>query len=226
MFISELFYSIQGEGSLVGVPSVFIRTSGCNLRCQWCDTPYTSWQAKGEHRSVVDLVRDVESHSAARHVVITGGEPMLASDLPELTAELKSRNYHLTIETAGTVTADISVDLYSISPKLSNSTPSDQRWRHQHESTRLSVPVLSTLMAAADYQLKFVISSGSDLDEMQSLLKQLPDIQPWKVLLMPESRSVDELNERQAWLSELCKDFGYRYCDRFHLRLYGNTPGT
>src|SRR5579863_1058108 len=105
--ISEIFYSIQGEGTLVGVPSVFVRTSGCNLRCTWCDTPYTSWQPEGEERSVGSIVDEVSSYHAS-HVVITGGEPMIAPQIEELTEELAGRlAQHITIETAGTVDAQV-----------------------------------------------------------------------------------------------------------------------
>src|SRR5215469_9962101 len=77
--IAEIFYSLQGEGSLVGVPSVFVRTSGCNLRCVWCDTPYTSWHPEGEERTLPSIVAEVEQYPA-RHVVVTGGEPMIAPE--------------------------------------------------------------------------------------------------------------------------------------------------
>ncbi len=85
MRISEIFYSIQGEGRLLGVPSVFIRTSGCNLRCRWCDTPYTSWQPEGKAWSVKKILGEIAKYPT-RHVVITGGEPLLAPDIAELTA--------------------------------------------------------------------------------------------------------------------------------------------
>lgn len=124
MLISEVFYSLQGEGELSGVPSVFIRTSGCNLRCVWCDTPYASWNPEGTRQSVDLLLRAVEAHHAARHVVITGGEPMIAPGIRDLARELKQRDYHVTIETAATIAPDgIACDLASMSPKLLNSAP-------------------------------------------------------------------------------------------------------
>src|ERR1700742_3220596 len=84
--ISEIFYSIQGEGGLVGVPSVFVRASGCNLRCTWCDTPYTSWNPEGSNRTIAEIVEEVRRHPA-KHVVLTGGEPMMFAESVELTKE-------------------------------------------------------------------------------------------------------------------------------------------
>src|SRR5215471_17665810 len=88
--VSEIFYSIQGEGMLAGVPSVFVRLSGCNLRCSWCDTPYTSWNPEGEQRTLPQIVAQVEQHRTARHVVLTGGEPMIAKGIETLAASLKA----------------------------------------------------------------------------------------------------------------------------------------
>src|ERR1700730_17051762 len=108
--IAELFYSIQGEGSLVGVPSVFIRTSGCNLRCQWCDTPYTSWTPEGEDLPVQEILERAAAFGAAQ-VVETGGDTMIAPQIVELTAGLRERDLHITMETAGTVHAPVACDL-------------------------------------------------------------------------------------------------------------------
>src|SRR4051812_17971141 len=102
MKISELFFSLQGEGKLTGVPSVFIRASGCNLRCTWCDTPYASWAPEGDALSVPQILAEV-GKSPAAHVVLTGGEPMIMPDIAELCAALKEKNYHITIETAATI---------------------------------------------------------------------------------------------------------------------------
>src|SRR5213078_4685298 len=110
MRIAEIFYSIQGEGRLTGVPSVFVRTSGCNLRCWYCDTPYTSWKPEGEAMNVADVVAAVDRYPT-RHVVVTGGEPLLAPDIEELCEALKERHYHITVETAATVFKPLVCDL-------------------------------------------------------------------------------------------------------------------
>ena len=118
-----MFYSLQGEGALVGVPSVFIRTSGCNLRCSWCDTPYTSWQPEGDDLDAGGRSSTRCERTRRRHVVVTGGEPMIAPEIVALTEHLRERGLHITIETAGTVFTPVACDLMSISPKLANSTP-------------------------------------------------------------------------------------------------------
>src|SRR5579862_6099350 len=128
MKIAEIFYSIQGEGVLAGVPSVFVRTSGCNLRCVWCDTPYASWNPEGPVVSVEEIVSQVESYGC-KHVVLTGGEPMLFEPVVELASTLKGLGHVITIETAGTIYRDIECDLMSISPKLTNSIPPDAEWK-------------------------------------------------------------------------------------------------
>src|SRR5205814_4340334 len=139
MQIAEIFYSIQGEGILAGVPSAFVRTSGCNLRCWFCDTPYTSWNPEGEELAVAAIV-DRVSLFPTQHVVLTGGEPLLAPQLEELCRSLRERRMHITIETAATVFKPILCDLASLSPKLSNSTPwqvaAGKQARH-HEKLRL-----------------------------------------------------------------------------------------
>ena len=172
MKIAEVFYSVQGEGKLVGVPSVFIRTSGCNLRCAWCDTPYTSWNPEGEQRDIESLVEQAAGFHA-RHVVVTGGEPMIAPGVVTLTQSLRARGMHVTVETAGTVFAPVACDLMSISPKLANSTPDDPRWAPIHERTRLQPDVLRKLIETYPFQLKFVVASPDDLPEVESLIHSL-----------------------------------------------------
>ena len=223
MRIAEIFYSIQGEGSLVGVPSLFVRTSGCNLRCSWCDTPYTSWNPEGEDYTIERILAEVEA-CPARHVVVTGGEPMIAREIVDLTRRLRERGRHITIETAGTVYAPVACDLMSISPKLANSTP-EGAWAARHASLRIQPDVLKRLMAAYPCQLKFVIARAEDMPEVRDLLRAL-DADPGKVILMPEGTSAEVLRERSVWLAEICKQESFRFSPRLHVDLYGNRRGT
>ena len=138
MRIAEIFRSIQGEGFLTGTRSVFVRTSGCNLRCSYCDTPYTSWTPEGEDLSVDEIAARIDELDC-RHVVLTGGEPMLFAELIPLAAGLRRRGKHITIETAGTLYLPVECDLMSLSPKLSNSIPPaerDARWNRRHQLGR------------------------------------------------------------------------------------------
>lgn len=229
MRISEIFYSVQGEGLLTGVPSVFVRTSGCNLRCIWCDTPYASWQPEGDDMTLEAIVAAVQGYTGARHVVLTGGEPMVAKGIRELASQLQSAGYHLTIETAGTILPDsIACDLASLSPKLSHSTPVGNEWAERHEKSRIQLPVLQAWLRAYPCQVKFVVghSLEADLAEIDALMVSLDPIPPDRILLMPEGRSVAEMDLCTPPILEICKSRGFRFCDRLHLRLFGNRRGT
>ena len=222
MKIAEIFYSIQGEGSLLGVPSVFVRTSGCNLRCSWCDTPYTSWNPEGQEFSLDTILEEVGEYPA-RYVVVTGGEPMIAPGIVDLTERLRAHGLHITIETAGTVFAPVACDLMSISPKLANSTPED-RWAAQHDRLRFQPEVLQKLMNAYDYQLKFVVAQPEDLDEIEGVLNRIK-ADRGKVILMPEGVEPSVLHERGVWLAEIAKRHGFRFSPRLHVELWGNRRG-
>jgi 7-carboxy-7-deazaguanine synthase len=229
MRIAEIFHSIQGEGLLAGVPSIFIRTSGCNLRCHWCDTPYASWKPEGPEISIEEILKKLTEWNCD-HVVLTGGEPMIAPDLPELATALKKQKKHITIETAGTILPNsIPCDLASISPKLSNSTPSPERdpaWAKKHDSTRLQPEVISEWVRKYPVQLKFVVSSENDLAEIKDLLSRLPPVPLPQTLLMPEGIDVKTLAARSPWLVDICKREGFRFCPRLHIELFGHTRGT
>ncbi len=231
MRISEIFYSIQGEGELTGLPSVFIRTSGCNLRCAWCDTPYASWNPEGPEMTLDEIIREVEKHPT-RYVVLTGGEPMVAKGIRELASRLRGMGKHITIETAATVAPEgIACDLASLSPKLSNSTPEagtiEPAWIERHEERRLRPDIIRDWIGSYHHQLKFVITNDSQIAEIERLLGQMGEkVTPERVQLMPEGRTVDELRHKAVSLLDLCKQKGYRYCDRLHIELFGNTRGT
>lgn len=231
MLIAEIFHSIQGEGELAGVPSIFVRSSGCNLRCSWCDTPYASWHPEGAQRSVADIMAVIENFPVTRHVVLTGGEPMIAKEMKVLAAAVRASGRHITIETAGTVMpAGIDCDLASLSPKLLNSAPdplTEAAWRRKHEATRWQPDVVRAWVDAYAYQFKFVVARPEDVDELEPMLAALQrEIPRHKVLLMPEGITTDAIRRRAEWLAELCKARGYRYAHRLHLELYGNRRGT
>ena len=231
MLISELFYSLQGEGELTGVPSVFVRTSGCNLRCTWCDTPYASWNPEGAPKTVAQLLLEIENYPSARHVVLTGGEPMIAQDIRLLAAEIRGIGRHITIETAATIAPDgIACDLASLSPKLLNSSPDPVEhpaWRKKHEATRWQPDVVRAWIDQYPYQFKFVVARPEDVEELEFMLAHLNrEIPRHTVLLMPEATTLEKMRQRATWLGELCKARGYRYAHRLHVELYGNRRGT
>jgi 7-carboxy-7-deazaguanine synthase len=227
MRVAETFTSLQGEGELVGVPSFFIRTTGCNLRCEFCDTPYTSWEPEGEWWTVDALVAALPP--ATRHVVVTGGEPMLWESLAPLTAALGGRGCHVTIETAGTIFQSLPCDLMSVSPKLANSDPGPARpaaVRAEHRARRIDVPVLRRLLDTYTCQLKFVIAAPDDLAEVDALLATLPPLTPDRVLLMPLGTTRAALADRGPWLAEICRARGFRFSPRLQIELWGDRRGT
>lgn len=228
MRISELFYSLQGEGRLVGTPSLFIRTSGCNLRCRWCDTPYTSWRPEGSSWPLAKVLRSVDAYTT-RHVVVTGGEPLLAAEIEELTAALRDRGKHVTIETAGTIFKPVRCDLVSLSPKLANSTP----WKREkgkfatlHEKRRLDYRVLQRYLDEYDYQLKFVVEGKEDFAEIRGVVERLKNVDPARVLIMAQGTTQRQLAAKTGWIVEMCLRHGYGFTPRLHIELFGNRRGT
>ena len=225
MFIAETFMSLQGEGMLVGVPSFFIRTSGCNLRCRWCDTPYTSWLPEGGRRTVAEIVAEAGA-AGVRHVVVTGGEPLLQREIGDLTVRLRESGLHITVETAGTVDPDFECDLLSLSPKTANSDPQG-KWRERHRALRTDLEVARRLVRRfAEYQLKFVVTDGDDLVDVLSVIEAIGGVEPARVLLMAEGRSAAEVADKAPFVAGLCSEHGFRYTPRLHLDLFGGGRGV
>ena len=226
--ISETFTSLQGEGGFTGTESYFIRTSGCNLRCWFCDTPYASWKPTGEHKSVDQIVQSAVD-SGLSHVVLTGGEPMLTPDSVGLAKSLRAAGLHLTIETAGTIDRDIQCDLMSISPKLQSSTPDateHPRWNELHEARRLPINVMRGLIdRAKQFQIKFVVDSPADYDEVNEIVAAL-GVAPGDVWIMPQGSTIEAMDASIEWLKPWTNEQGYVYCDRLQIRWFGNRRGT
>ena len=230
MNISEIFYSLQGEGALTGMPSVFIRLSGCNLRCSWCDTKYASWHPETEQRTIDAIIEEVQTHNC-KYVVITGGEPTLQPETIELTRQLKALDKHITIESNGTIFSEgLLCDLLSLSPKLSHSVADSTEHPNEsalQEEQRIQLGALRNWIDQYNYQLKFVVQSPEDIHEIQDLLEEIDrSVPPDHVLLMPEGTDSETLLERSPDLIDACKKYGYRYCSRLHIDLFGNTRMT
>jgi 7-carboxy-7-deazaguanine synthase len=223
-----MFVSRQGEGILTGTESYFIRTSGCNLRCWFCDTPYASWTPSGTQSTIESIVAAV-AKSGHKHVVLTGGEPMLPKESVTLCQALKKAGCHITIETAGTIDRDLPCDLMSISPKLRSSTPDaadHPKWSQLHEQRRLPIETMQKLIERAqDFQLKFVVDSPADYGEVMETVKRI-GTDADKVYIMPQGSTIEAMDQAIGWLKPWSKQQGYHYCDRMQIRWFGNRRGT
>jgi 7-carboxy-7-deazaguanine synthase len=228
MRIADIYRSIQGEGFLTGAESAFVRASGCNLRCVYCDTPHSSWAPEGEDLAVDEIVARLDE-LGADHVVLTGGEPMLFAELIPLCQRLRARHWHITIETAGTLYLPLECDLMSISPKLANSAPplaTPANWHLRHERARHAPEVIRRLVAEYLYQFKFVVASPLDCQEAESYLAALPQIARSRAMLMPEGVDAESLARQAAWLEPYCHERGLRFCPRKQIEWFGNVRGT
>lgn len=221
--MSEIYAAEQGEGRFSGTPSVIVRTTGCNLRCWFCDTPYTSWKAEGETQSVDQIISEVLSHEI-EHVVITGGEPLTQPAVVPLTGQLKAAGRYITIETAGTLFRPVTADLISLSPKLSNSVPQDELWRLRHDQLRHAPTVIGQFREHYACQFKFVVDKPDDLAEVDEYTAAL-NIPAEDIWLMAQCRTPEELQAKNAWLADQADKRGWRLSPRLHIERFGNVRG-
>ena len=206
MQVSEIFYTIQGEGTNVGKPAVFLRLSGCHLRCTWCDTKYTWELNSGKKMSTAEVIKELKKFPC-QHLIITGGEPLIQqSAITELVKKLPE--YFIEIETSGSLPSFINqhVDQYNCSPKLSNS--------QNKKITLHPLPPEKTFY-------KFVVSEPKNVEEIKKFIKKnkLPQD---RVILMPEGIKKRELEQRTKWLVEICKKENLRFSPRLHINIWGN----
>lgn len=229
-YLSEIFKSIQGEGRYAGVPSLFIRTIGCNLKCRWCDTSFTSWKPEKGSYSNLDVRNLIKENPLIRHIVLSGGEPCISNRIEELIIIAKNNKKTITLETNGTVCLDESlmkmIDLVSISPKLRDSTPIGTKYENIHEKNRIKIDNFKKWMKyAQNYQLKFVVSKEEDFEEIESLLKELKP-KKGSVCLMPEGINEEQLTKKRQMVAEYCAEHGYRYSDRLQIIIWGTKRGV
>ncbi|MGE0616757.1 MAG: 7-carboxy-7-deazaguanine synthase QueE [Bacteriovoracia bacterium] len=221
-----IFFTRQGEGKYTGVPSVFVRLSGCNLRCTWCDTPYSSHAPERLSHTVEETLERLLAFDC-EHVVVTGGEPFLQPGVKALIDGLVDAGRFVTVETNGTIALETKAQFLSISPKLGNST--GPQTVGNHEKLRLDLDTLVKLVQVP-HQLKFVVSSEEDVREVQSITKELRtrlgEYDESNVMLMPQGVSVPALDAGLAWIRPRAEKLGWAVSDRFHVRHYGNRRGV
>ncbi|MCL5283004.1 MAG: 7-carboxy-7-deazaguanine synthase QueE [Planctomycetes bacterium] len=228
MHVSEIFYSLQGEGMLVGTPSVFVRLAGCPFRCRWCDTAY-AWDFAAGQELVEGQIAEQVNLWPCRFVVLTGGEPMTDPDLDvrpglvDLSHRLHAAGKHITIETSGVLfVPDLACDLMSISPKLTNAASRTDT----HRADRFDSETIRRLIGTYPYQLKFVVESPQDVEEVRQMLDRLGDLDPARVMLMPQASTAQELLRRSPAIAEACKQAGLRFGQRLHLLLWDRQRGV
>lgn len=286
MPVLEMFVSIQGEGKYTGEPSLFIRVSGCNLRCVFgdtrCDTPYSSFETeKPIYKNAIEVAeatkKILESHPHVKHIVITGGEPMLYKNGIREFLEIllkPDREYVITVETNGTLPAiqpwDVDmcddfaywmfyIDLWSVSPKLSTSVDKegkflDEKWREMHNKTRINIDSLASYVKATqniilenryfesnltsfpilpDFQFKFVYTNEDSVKEIKEVMERVAsqlsismDVLNNHIMLMPEGTNNEHLEKISQECVEVCIREGWRFCDRLHIRLWGDKRGV
>jgi 7-carboxy-7-deazaguanine synthase len=235
MKICEQFLTLQGEGKYLGYPSYFIRTTGCNLRCAWknrdgsitkCDTPYTSWRPeKGWDFDMADTL-NLLAQKKARHVVITGGEPMMQKDITDVANCFIEKGYLVTIETNGTIYNEKlhPSTFISCSPKLKSSYPQEdsQALRlHCKNNSNLEDSLDKIIQHFEDYQIKFVVNDQKDWGEVLHWQKKL-QIPRDKVWIMPQGISKEQLQSKAIWLFQMCMEEGFSFTPRMHVDIFGN----
>ncbi len=232
-----IFHTIQGEGSRIGRPCVFIRLTMCNLRCAWtnpdgtitrCDTPHTSFEPEIDIHDIDSVVNAVAKYPV-EDVVMSGGEPFFQKSVVELIAKLRECNYHVTVETNGTIYRKSQATLLSISPKLSSSSSCPTEGRRQ-ERNRINIKSLSEMVLNHKYQFKFVVNTKEDIVEIQQLANAIyqeskVDIYE-NIWLMPQGVSAEQFDERTPWIAEVCKRYNWKMTDRLHIRIWGARKGV
>lgn len=207
MQISEIFRSLQGEGIDIGLPTIFVRTAGCNLRCEWCDTKY-AWEG-GKKMSVGEVKSKIEGFEGHR-VCITGGEPLLQEDLLELIDSL-STHYEITVETNGSLDISELVER-NLKVSMDYKTPSSKM---EGEMKKENLAFLRE-----KDQLKFVITDGEDYEYSKQVLKKYDPVCE-VIFQAEESGNLKEMAE-----TVLEDDLDVRVLPQLHKIIWGDRRGV
>ncbi len=203
--IIEIFYSLQGEGKLAGVPSTFIRLAGCNLRCPWCDTKY-AWSYSHTERLAVDKILNRVSQFSTNYIVITGGEPLIHRNLHILLKLLSAKDFHITVETNGSLYRKFHCDLLSLSPKIP--------YKNYKPNT------LKRLISQCDdYQVKLLVADKNDIADVFEFENRFRFIDRKRIYLMPRSDNYSEYIRIARKVSRLALKYNFNFTPRLQLEL-------
>jgi len=226
MLVSEIFYSLQGEGIYSGVPSIFIRTYGCSLSCSLCDSKYAISGKDYFSMEVDEITTQIAAgYKNVNHIVITGGEPMIQPDIEELVRELNNGNYNITIETNGIRYKNLKVDLFSISPKMSNSYFGKEESKTIYEKNNTFEYIPKFIDSGCRYQFKFIVKTVEDIDEILEFRNRFHILNK-DIFLMPEGVTKEEQQSKMEFVSEFCKKYRFNLCPRLHIYIWGNKRGV
>ena len=220
MLVVEIFKTIQGEGMLVGTVSVIIRLWGCNLKCKWCDEKISLKPGSGREISIDDLLKRIAIYGC-KNVIITGGEPLIHSEIEKLTSSLKKDSYHITVETNATIKKNIICNLLSMSPKLRHSIPDKIKDPEKYNEKRINIDAIRFYIKNYEYQIKFVVGQDKDFDEINEILSKIGDYDKDRVLIMPLASSRNQLFKIQKKVMDMCIKRGIRYSSRLQLQIWG-----
>lgn len=224
MRLTEIFKTIQCEGTLTGMVSVIVRLGGCNLQCKWCDERFSSRAKGGLEISINELLKKINKYNC-KNIIITGGEPLIYKEIIELSNRLKDADYHVTIETNATIQKRINCDLISMSPKLSHSIPNNIP-SEGYERKRINIEAIRYYIRNYDYQIKFVVGLEEDFNEIEAILLKIGDYDRSKILIMPLASSRRQLFAIQKNIVKLCVERNYRYGNRLQLQIWGKGKET
>lgn len=207
--INEIFFSIQGESTKVGLPTVFIRLTGCPLRCGYCDTAYAFHD--GKKMSLEEILQDISQYQA-KHVTVTGGEPLAQKTCLELLTRLCDEGFHVSLETSGAMNvAEVDERVIKI---MDLKTPASK----EEDKNKFE----NLLHITAKDQIKFVICGRADYDWAKLKLDEYKLTEKCEILFSPEHESTNP-TDLAEWILE--DKLNVRLQLQLHKYLWGNVPG-